>query len=437
MNTEYSELWKSIWLYKLALWFDAMAKPGLAGLAILSSGTAVIGFASQFDAPDLGIYLRCGAIGLALWLIARTFWAGAWLLPALETRQTLLIYTLVAIMGFLMFATISVFGSLSATGGDISRGLTQKQNIDQLDNSGQSFVQYIGEMAVVRAGLSDRATQAFDFERAEIAGDGPTGVGGRGPVSNSFGAAGRSYTQAADLLGETLSRAQQHVTALEAAIAKARAIQIEQTLSPSERDAELKVQSGRAISAMRALLALDPARSIRAAARKIAAGVPPQSRATPSSQQRIEEINAGMRAHASQLEGEADRIATLVPSLPEQTSLSPAERLLQTMWRMPGLTMAALLLDACGWIAIGFRIAIYRALKAKIAEENERPVPSSVTMEDFWRVEEFVDRAEEAKRRLEASSAPRKRGRPRVARQKPLPKPKAKSTSRKKVGGPK
>ncbi|WP_195819423.1 hypothetical protein [Roseobacter sp. MH60115] len=435
-NTEFSQLWGSLWLYRLAVWFDSVAKPGLAGLAIISAGTAVIGFASQFDNPDLGIYLRCTAIGFALWLIARTFWAGAWMLPAFETKQPLLIYAGVTAVGFLMFATVSVLGSLSATGGDISRGLTQKQTINQLESRGQQFVLYVGEIAVPQASLLDRAEQAFDFERAEIAGQGPTGVPGTGSVSNSFGASGRAYVQAAQLLGTTLTHAEGNVVNFESAIADARAVQIDASLSSSERDAQLQTLAGRAISEMRALLALNPARSIRAAATKIAQGVPQQSRANTQSQARLDEISASMRAFARVLDGEADRITALTPELPEQTSLSPAERLIQTMWRMPGFTMAAILLDACGFIAIGFRIAIYRTLKVKIEEENARPVPAYVTLEDFWRVEEFVKRAEEAKKAIESAKGTAKRGRPRVTQQKALPKaasPKASNTNRKPV----
>ena len=431
MQSDISKLWKSPWLYQIALWFDSIALPGLTGLAIISSGTAVIGFASQFDAPDLGIYLRCGAIGLALFIISRTFWAGAWVLPSLETKQPLLIYALVAVIGFNMFAIVSVFGSLSATGGDISRGLTQKQDIDQLENTGQTFVFYVSEMGVVQASIEDRSKQAFDLERAEITGQGPTGVPGVGSVSNSFGASGRAYSQAADLLGTTLVKAQGHVDTLSGIIAELRAAQIDAALSPSERDVRLKTLSGRAISEMQALLSLDPARSIRAAAAKIAGGVPTQSRANAQSRARIDEISASMRDFAVGLTAEADRIAALAPDLPQQVSLSPAERLIQTMWRMPGLTMAALLLDACGWIAIGFRIAIYRALKIKIVEENDRQVPSLVTLEDFWRVEEFVARAEEAKRRIEAAKGAPKRGRPRAANSTNKPKPRAASAVKK------
>lgn len=435
MNNDMSQLWRAIWLYRYAVWFDAIAKPGLAGLAIISSGTAVIGFASQFENPDLGIYLRCAAIGFALWLIARTFWAGAWMLPAFETKQPLLIYAGVSTVGFLMFATVSILGSLSATGGDISRGLTQQRTINALENTGQKFVLYIGEMSVTGASVAGQAEQAFAFERDEIAGKGPTGVPKAGPVSRSFDASGRAYEQAAEMLATTLTRAQEHVANLETTIAKARSVQIDATLAANERAAELKVLSGRAISEMWALLALDPARSIRAAATKIAQGVPPQSNAKAQSKARIAEITASMKDFAAVLNREADRIAAMTPDLPIQTTLSPAERLMQTMWRMPGLTMAAILLDACGFIAIAFRLAIYRALRAKLVEENTRKVPDYVTLEDFWRVEEFVARAEEAKRRVEAAKNPPKRGRSTVSRQKALPKSKAAQPRKGKGGG--
>lgn len=128
-------LWSLLWLVALGTWYDERARPTLAGLAIISSGTAVVGYAGQYDAPTVETYLRCIALGFALWLIARTFWAGAWMLPALETKHALSVYALVAVHGFVMFATVSTLGSLGATGGGISRDITQTANIDALVNT--------------------------------------------------------------------------------------------------------------------------------------------------------------------------------------------------------------------------------------------------------------------------------------------------------------
>lgn len=418
-------LWSSVWLKQLAIWFDSIAKPSLEGLAIISSATAVIGFAGQFDDPDLGVYLRCAALGFALWLIARTFWAGAWLLPALEAKRSIIVYVLVAVLGFSMFGSVSVIGSLSATGSEISEGLTENANIDQLDNASQDFAFYVGELTVVGGALEAQAAQAQRSQGAEVSGNGPTGVPGVGSVSNSFGEAARIYGQAALSLIQTLNKAQSHIAKIDAALTNMRVVQSDTQLSRADKAARLKDLSRSAIGEMRGLLSLDPARSIKAAANSIAAGVATRSNTNPRSAARIAEISVSMRTFAAGLVIEADRIASLVPDLPEQMTLSPAEKLLATMWRMPGLTLAALLMDACGWIAIGFRMSVYLALKAKIAEETARPVPNFVTLEEFWRVEEFVARAAEAKKRVEDARGAPKRGRPPLTKAQRLPKPRS------------
>ncbi|GAB5449600.1 hypothetical protein [Gymnodinialimonas sp.] len=432
--------WTSPWLEDMIAQYEAIAKPSLNGLAIISSATAVLGYASQFDHPDLGVYLRCAALGLALWLIARTFWAGAWALPALETRKPLLIYALVGTIGFFAFAIPSSLGSLSANGGGISLSVTQQSDIDALDNARQDFALYIGEMALTRAALVERAEQAQQAEDDEIAGLGPTGVPGEGSVSRSYAAAADRYQSAAGLVAAALDQANGRIDALEAILAEMRAFQANPEVSGAEAAAQLDVLSGRAIAEMRALLALDPARAVRSAASHVAQGVPPRSQTNAQSQARIAEITADMRVYAGQLETEADRIAALVPNLPQQTTLSPAERLVATMWRTPGLTVAAILFDLCGWIAVGFRLALYQALKAKLREENERPVPSFVMMEDFDKVEVFVNRSEETKKKIEAAKGTR-RGRPRstgpakASPTKRKPSSTTKPTSTKKPGG--
>ncbi|MEO0763916.1 MAG: hypothetical protein AAFZ09_19270 [Pseudomonadota bacterium] len=119
-----------------------------------------------------------------------------------------------------------------------------------------------------------------------------------------------------------------------------------------------------------------------------------------------------MTAYAASLQAEAERIAALAPEIPEQTTLSPAERLIANMWRMPGLTMAALLLDLCGWIAIGFRMAIYTALRAKMEEEKGEEGPQYILVDDLRRLKGILEAADETRREIEDLRPAAKRGRP-------------------------
>lgn len=73
--------------------------------------------------------------------------------------------------------------------------------------------------------------------------------------------------------------------------------------------------------------------------------------------------------------------------------------------------MVAILLDSCGWVAIGWRVAIYAALKAKIHQETEEDGPSYVTVDDLWRVVGFVDVIAEARNRVESADGKPRRGR--------------------------
>lgn len=416
--------WTSDWAIAFIAWYEAIAWPCLCALAILSSATAVIGFAGQFPNPDLTAYLRCAAVGLGLFCITTSFWAACWTLPIMETRKALFTYTISVIVFFPMFWVVSSLGSLGATGSDISDDLIQSGYVDELDNTSQEFALFVSEVDVSRAALTERADQAFALESAEVAGNGPTGVPGVGSVSNSYGEAGRTYARAADILAAALARAETHVAAIDSALAKLRAVGVSEDLDRAERAARAKDLSRTVINEMRALLALDPARTVGAAAQNIAQGVPARSGVNAASQQRIAEISAAMRAYAATMEVEALRIAALTPAIPEQTTLSTAERLIATMWRMPGLTMSALLLDGAGFLIIFFRHSMYQALYAKKREETERPVASYITIADLVRFGDFIELAEDAKRRVEDAKAAPKRGRPRLNRQKTLPKPK-------------
>lgn len=425
-------MWTVQGLLVLCLSYDRKALPALATLALTSAVMSAAGLLSQFQDPDLYDFLLCLVMGFSLWQIARILWAGCWTLPELETRKALLIYAVVAILGFGSYAAVSVTANLSATAGEVSLDLAEQGQIDALDNAGHLFASYVDELGVLRVALVDRAGQARALEQAEIAGRGPTGIPGRGSVSNAYAASAGRFDQAARLIGQTLERGQTHVDGLSASIAELRVAQIDPELTGPAKRARLKVLTAEAIGEMRALLALDPARTIRTATVSLARGVPNQSQTNAQSRARIAEISADMRLYAEQLSAEADRIEAIAPELPEQSTLSTAERLLQTAWRLPALMMAALLLDLCGWTAVGFRLALYQALKAKQREEAAANGPTYVTLDDFTRVEDFLRRAAETKHRLANETGAPKRGRPRLSKPAAaLPKPKPSARGRK------
>ncbi|MGJ8530140.1 hypothetical protein [Maritalea sp.] len=424
-NHDSGPLWSSAWLLALCLAFDAKARPSLSALALISAVISAAGLLSQFTNPDIYDFLLCALMGTSLWLIARIFWAGAWSLPHIEAKNPLLIFAVVATLGFSSYGAVSVTANLSATAGEVSLELAQQGSIDRLSNAGQSFVSYVSELAIIQAALVDRAKQARGLEGAEIAGNGPTGESGVGSVSNSYAASAVKYDQAAELLQTLLQATNGHVATLSSVITELRTAQINTEMTDAQKRARLKTLEAQAIGEMRALLSLDPARVIRQAANSIAEGVPARSQAKPQSRARIAEISAGMRRYAVQLDAEADRIEEFAPDLPEQVTLSMAQRLFATAMRLPALTMAALLLDLCGWTGVGFRLALYRSLKLKIREENESPLPTYITLAELGRVEDFARLVAESKHRIETETGAPKRGRPRLSKPAAkLPKPK-------------
>lgn len=403
--------WSSQHLWEICQSYDAFVHPRLWALAVLSSVASTMGLFSQFENPTFQDLILCIGLGAALLFMATAFWRGAWELPHLQTKRPLTLYAFVALLGFAAYAGVSITANLSATAGKSSLELSQGDMIDALENAGASAASYVDEMRVAYSGLSEQADTARALERAEINGRGPTGIPGRGSVSNSFAAAALKYTQAGLQIERTLAAAEARVDAFEKAVAALRSAQADPETKGAERGAQLKVLSGRAIREMRALLALDPARSIRAAATSLAVGVPMQSRAKASSRARIDEISATMRAYARGLELEADRIEALAPEVPTQETLSTAQQLLATMWRLPAWTALAFLLDLMGWICVGFRVALYDAYKSRKDEETRDPNEFVVTPEEFTRLERAIDRSMEAKSRIEAAQGKPKRGR--------------------------
>lgn len=414
----YAPLGSAASLEGMAKAYDAVAKPSLAGLALISSTTAGLGFVSLYDAVTLEAFIRGCALGVALWLITRTFWAGAWHLPELNTRKPLLIYTLVAALGFSAFATVSFMGTQHFAAGAVSEELTQNDTTDALANAGLEISAYVERIGVVRSALEQRRDQLASAAQAEKLGRGPTGSAGEGPVYNAFLASSRQYAAAGKLLADAQSAAAALSNKFGATIAEMRAVQSDEALSGKTRSAQLKTLAGTALSDMRSLLALDPVAAITAASSIIAEGVPEPSRASASSRERIDAIRQDMAAYAARLSGEANGVRAVAPEVPKLESPGQAQSILRNVWKTPGLTAAAILIDLCGWIAVFFRWVLYSALFARKEAERAKPSSQHVTVDDIVKVEDLASRLEESRRHMEALRPPAKRGRPPLAAKK-------------------
>ncbi|MEM9765978.1 MAG: hypothetical protein AAF968_26405, partial [Pseudomonadota bacterium] len=373
------------------------------------------GIFRQFENPTFADLMIAIAVGFALTMILAVYWRGAWLLPEMVGAKALRVYFAVALIAFLACFGISTTANLSATGAVAAEQIVQADSIDAFDNAGAKATLYVERVVVPRDAIEARAELASQAETDEIAGRGPTGIGGAGSVSNSFGEASRIYGRAAASLHNLLGRARERSDELAATVAEMRVVQADDALSAEARATRLKLLSSQAIGDIRGLLALDPGRSIRAAADAIAAGVPPRSQARASSQARIAEISADMRAFAETLRAEANAIAALAPTVPEQVTPSQTEQLLAAALRMPALLMVAILIDACGFIAIGWRVALHSALQTRMEEEADEPGPTYATTDDIWRFTGFLGAMEAARREVEASDGTPRRGRPRKA----------------------
>ncbi|MEM1427945.1 MAG: hypothetical protein AAGG09_00655 [Pseudomonadota bacterium] len=395
----------------LARQYDRSVKPLLLTVAIISAILSAAGIFAQFDNPTFADLVLSIVIGVALLCIRLIFWIGAWHLPQLAGKPSFSIYALVAVLGFSACAALSMTANLSATGSTAAVQIDQQEEINRFDNAGAKAVLYVDQAVVARDAIQSRAAIAKKAEADEIAGRGPTGIGGAGSVSNSFGEAAGIYETAAESLDTVLARARGQADALAATVAEMRTVQADAGMSAKERSTQLKILSSQASSDIRGLLALDPALSIRAAADAIAVGVPPRSQARASSQARIAEISADIRAFASVLEAEADRVAARAPQVPEQVARSHTEVLFAAATRMPALMMVAILLDACGWVAIGWRVAIYSALKARMRDEEDAPGPSYITITDVRRFTDFVDLMLAARNQVENADGKPRRGR--------------------------
>ena len=392
--------------------YDALARPALGSLALGSSVMSGAGLLAQFPQPDFVDFLFCVMIGFILYQIARIFWFVAFSLPFHHERNALLTYAFVAALGFSCYAGVAITANLSATAGQMSQELVEQRAIDDLANAGTAFATHVDRLRLVLAALEQKQADARALKVSEIAGTGPTGARGSGPVADAGLAAETTVGLCVKTLQDRLEEASKHIDAVSAAVVDLRLAQGDPDLSGPTRDAVLKERTAQAINAMRALMALDPARAVEAVASNIAAGVPRPSNALPSSYARIDEINAGMRDFADELFELAAQIESEAPTLPRQSTLSVAEQLLETAWRLPALTMAALLIDLAGGVAVGGRCVLYRSYFARRREEAANDDPGHLTLDDLDRVASFLQHMAGAQDRMASGSATRKPGRP-------------------------
>lgn len=396
--------------------YDEIGLTVLATLAISTGVMSGLGFVAQFDDPSVSTYFAGGVFGFGVWLIAYGFWHGAWLLPEYVERRLLPVYVVVAVLGFSAFGVVSYTGNQRFVAGEVSEGLADDDKINRLANAAQAIVSFAGLVGPVEAELNERANQAARFAEAEASGSGPTGIGGKGPVYFGFTASAAAYADARNLLAGRVTKLEQLRNALNGKIAGLRSAKADANLSNAERRKTLKTIEGEALALMREALALDPAGSVAAAAAIVGKGVPTPSLRSSSSAAKIAEINAGMAAFADNLMRQAEAMKDKAPDLPELTSQSQEEHLLANALRMPGLSLAALLFDACGWVIIGFRFAAYRSLRVRDERDDALDYDVYVTARDFRRVEDMTKRAKETQEKM--LPPPKPRGRPRGSKNK-------------------
>lgn len=228
-------LWSAAQIMWLALEYDRQVKPKLFVIAIISAFMSALGIFSQFDNPTFADLMLSIVIGAALLAILAIFWIGAWLLPELVGGKALRVYAVVAVVGFLACFGVSTTANLSATGGVAALQIDQKEEIDRFDNEGAKVALYVDQLVVARDAIEARGELARQAESDEIAGRGPTGIGGAGSVSNSFGAARGIYVNAAITLDSVLERARSQSDALTSTVTEMRVIQADGALSQEER----------------------------------------------------------------------------------------------------------------------------------------------------------------------------------------------------------
>ncbi len=374
----------------------------LSAMALLTAIFSGVGFLNQF--PDAGLFEFSMALlfGFSVWLIAKMFWLGAWILPQFMLSGSLLAaYIVVAVFGFSAFGTISYFGNQRAIAGEVSQSLSDETRADALENNGGEATAYLALLQPVAAELAARTSQANASASAEVAGNGPTGVGGAGPVYRSFLNSSRRYAEAQSLVENTLRAGERLSQQLSGQLENLRSISQDGELTAGQKRTQIKIAAGQVIDTINQIRSLNPAGTVRAAAQTVAQGVPNQSGASSSSQARISEIRSSMVSYARTLDARANEIAERLPSAPQAFSLSQEEGLIDNIFRIPGLSMAALFFDFCGWIVIGFRYVAYHALRRRDQAEHSQKYNAYLTLDDLKRIEAMAQHVTETRRSLQ------------------------------------
>lgn len=379
-------------------------------LFVMSIVTAIfsgVGFLSQFSTPTLENFALALVFGFSVWLIVSIFWTGAWILPQFNLGASLgAVYFVTAVFGFFAVAVISYFGNQRAIAGDVSLAISHETRADERANEVGAAADYIGLLKPILADLAAQEAQARSSAAAELAGNGPTGVGGSGPMHRSLVASTSRFGEAKGLVSSTLAEGEQLLFDADALLTELRSAAQDDAQSGAQRETTLKVIDGRIVNTINQMRSLDVSGTVRAASQIIARGIPHQTGAIASSQARIAELRNAMAAYGRELASQADRLSEARPDAPRAFSLSQEEHLMANFLRMPGLSMAALFFDFVGWVVIGFRYVGYHALRRRDAIEYSTRYNSYMTLEDLMRVRAMAAHVEETRRELESLTHP-------------------------------
>ncbi|MEL6646280.1 MAG: hypothetical protein AAFQ05_01025 [Pseudomonadota bacterium] len=341
-------------------------------IASLSSASAsAVGLASLNPgiAPDQ--YLLIVLMGGVLWILLYAYSLALFQTALLEKRSHIAVAVLIVLATFPPIVLTSGISNLGAIAYETSVIDDQVSTTDEIKTASDTSRQFIGNLSGVEAGLRAQADQAVASQAAEIAGDGPSGQAGSGPVSRSFGEAELRYREAADVVAALLTDANEKLSRVDALIVELRLLQADQELDAPQRAAQLAVLHGQALAELRGVVALDPPTAIRTLAASIARGVPEQAGANRSARQRIAEINGNMAAYAALLLSEADRVATILPELPVQVTRTPTQQLMRAAIKKPAHVALAVLIDVLPLALTAWRWVIVAAYRDALKREQD------------------------------------------------------------------
>lgn len=375
--------------------YDRFAeKAFLPTMAIITGIMTGMGYLTRFDEPSLSTYFVCALLMLGTGIIANAFWKGAWQLPLHTSGNLIAGFAVVSVLGFLSLMAVSVPGNMLFLFGEQSEATALEDQINNHGNAARPIAAHFGALEREKAKLEALAQDARALQDREKAGAGPTGSGGAGPVSNSYGNAAGRYTDAAGILETVLTTAAGRMSDIQSALDGMREVRSDRDIGQAERTRQFRSLERDAIDAMSALRALDPGGTLRAAADVVAQGIPEPARAPATSRDIIASIRAEMMAIAAQMRIAADQLDTVVIEIPAQFSATRAENLWDNAFRFPALAMAAILFDACGFLAIFFRTLAYWALRRASRTDFDRYYDHAFTIADLELAEILALRAE-------------------------------------------